>query len=246
MAPKKTTPARVQHRLLLVVDSDAKSLAYTSGLLEQLHYDIWTARSAEEAMHMAATALPALMIVSNRLSDISSLTFIRKLKQSDRTKSVPVIVIGPEGDSLDERQCLTAGAVTYLTKPVTTEDLYRVVQVATESVPRMNIRIATNLAAIVHNRDAQNCHGMRVSALSEYGAFICSPDPCPRDSRLLIIIHLADKAVAAEANVIYNARSKGDHGERGMGVQFVQIADEDRELIRKFIRAEIKKHTEQK
>ncbi len=230
----------------MVVDSDARSLANTTRLLEQLHYDIWTARSAEEALHMAGTAIPTLIILSHRLSDMTSLRFLRKLKQIERTKSVPVIVIGQETESLEERQCLAAGAATYLTKPIKAEDLFRVIQVATEALPRMNIRISTNLPVIVHSRDTQTCRGMRASALSEYGAFICTAEPYPRDSRLLLIIHLADKAIAVDALVIYNDRSRGERGEQGMGVQFERIAEQDQELLRKFIRAEIKKHMEQK
>ncbi len=244
MAAKRLSPTSARHRLLLVVDSDARNLSYTARLLERLHYYIWTAKSAQEAIEMAATAIPALIITSHRLKDMAGLKFIRRLKQIDRTRSVPMIVIGQESDSLDEQQCLAAGAATYLTKPVKAEDLYRVIQVAIEPVPRMNIRISASLPVIVHNRTAQTCRTMRVTALSEYGAFICTPDPYPRNTKLLLIIHLAEKAIAADAVVIYNNRVDVDRRERGMGVQFVQISDQDRELIRKFIRAEIRKYME--
>ncbi len=68
MAYHKTDSAadilNAKKRFLLVVDSDAHSLRYISGLLKRFGYETCAAKSAQEAMEMALVAAPALIITA--------------------------------------------------------------------------------------------------------------------------------------------------------------------------------------
>jgi CheY-like chemotaxis protein len=58
-----------RRRFLLVVDSDVEKLFHTATLLQRFQYNIWTAKSAAEALEMAAVAVPALIITAQFLDD---------------------------------------------------------------------------------------------------------------------------------------------------------------------------------
>ena len=232
-------PAGFRRRFLLVVDSDARSLFYTTTLLQRFQYNIWTAQSAEEAIEMATTAIPAMVITTQNLNDMPGFKFIHQLKQINRTRLVPIIVLSDKTDPADERACLVAGAVTCLATPIKAEDLYRVIQVAVEPIPRMNIRINTSLSVTINSQTVQCREGECASVLSEHGVYVRTLDPFPLNTRLPIQIHMADRTISADAVVIYSDRTSAEHQDPGMGMQFVQISQQDQEHIRKFIRDEI-------
>ena len=71
-------------RFLLVVDSDANNLYYTSMLLQRFNYHICSSKTAAEAREMAAVAVPALIITAHYLRDATSLELMEQLKQDPR------------------------------------------------------------------------------------------------------------------------------------------------------------------
>lgn len=231
--------ASSRHRFLLVVDSNAKSLFYTTTLLQRLRYTVWTAQTAEEAIEMATTAVPALLITAQFLDDMPAHKLILQLKQADRTLDIPIIVLGQKTDPADERNCLAAGAITCLSTPVDAVNLYRVLQVAVEPFPRMNIRINTSLSVTINDRTVQCREGEVASVLSEHGIYICTTEPYPLATKLPVIIHLAGKAISVDTEVIYSDAAGEGKQKPGMGLQFTRIDPLDEERIRKYIREEI-------
>ncbi len=227
-------------RFLLVVDSDIEALFYTTTLLQRFQYNIWSAQSAAEALEMASIAVPALFLIAQHLEDMSGFEFIKQLKQNQVARNIPIIMLTREADPAAERACLTAGALTCLSMPVKAEDLYRVVQVATEPMPRMNIRINTKLSVTVNNQTVECIEGECASVLSEHGVYVRTLDPRPLNTKLPVRIHLAGGGITADAVVIYSHQA-GDAplDEPGMGLQFVRISPQDQERIRRFIRDEV-------
>jgi CheY-like chemotaxis protein len=229
-----------RRRFLLVVDSDVKKLFHTATLLQRFQYNIWTAKSAAEALEMAAVAVPALVVTAQFLEDMPGLELIKQLKRIERMRAVPIVVLTRKTDPADERACLFAGALTCLSLPVQAEDLYRVVQVAVEPLPRMNIRINTHLSVTIHDQTVHCSEGECASVLSEHGLYVRTLDPYPLKTKLPVQIRLGDRTIAAETEVIYSHPAGDDpEDEPGMGLQFMQISRDDQKRIRRFIRDEI-------
>jgi CheY-like chemotaxis protein len=229
-----------RRRFLLVVDSDIKKLFYTATLLQRFQYSIWTAQSAEVALEMASVAVPALIVTAQFLEDMTGLELIQQLKRIERIRAVPLVVLTQKTDPADERDCLFAGALTCLSMPVQLEDLYRVVQVAIEPMPRMNLRINTSLSVTVNDRTVECLEGECASVLSEHGLYVRTLDPYPLNAKLPVEIRLEGKSIAADTVVIYSHQAGDDpQDEPGMGLQFTEISREDQKRIRNFIRDEI-------
>jgi hypothetical protein len=189
---------------------------------------------------MAAVAVPTLIITAHYLWDATSIELMERLKQDPRLVAVPVIVLSPEGDLVGERRCLDAGAVACLAKPVEAEGLYRTVQKAIEPTPRQNIRISTRLPVMVNDQALDCGDGECASVLSEHGIYIRTLKPYFRGTRLSLRISLKGRFVSAQTEVLYSHTfGEGPFDEPGMALKFVQIAPEDQEQLRLFIRDEV-------
>ncbi len=227
-------------RFLLVVDSDANNLFYTSMLLQRFDYRISMASSAEEALAMVMVATPSLVITSLDLKGMNGLELIRQLAQNPVTAAVPIIVLTKQGDLIGDKRCREAGASDCLDKPVLAEQLFRAVEAAIETTPRTCIRIRTSLPVTVSNMPLVEVEGACVSVLSEQGLFLRTLRPAPLDTLLSLQIGLNDRIIAIEAVVRSSYRtSGGPYNEPGMGLQFVRTTPQDQEIIRQFIRNEV-------
>lgn len=230
-----------ERKFLLVVDNNRSSSSSIKALLKQFRYKVWAVDTAAEALELSDIVMPALVIV-RQIEDMAQPDLIKELKGLDPSGQVSVIVATSKIDTVDERACLAAGAVTCMKMPVNVEALYRTIQVAIESVPRMNLRIDTTLPVVINDRTANSLEGKFATALSENGLFLLSPDPYPLNTKIPLKFDLAGKSVSTDAVVIYAYKQGNESNIKpGMGLQFVRISDEDQQHIRFFIREEVRK-----
>ena len=227
-------------RFLLVVDSDANNLFYTSMLLQRFEYNICTAKTAEEALEMAAVAVPALVITDLAPLGMSGLELIRVLRLEPQTAAVPVIVKAGTWTPEIDLQCWKAGAAACIHKPVRAEELFRAVQAAIESTPRSNIRIPAKLPVVFPDGAGNSHNGVCTAELSEQGLYVSTLTPLPVKARLPIQLDVKGRRILADAEVIYTYQfGENPSGDPGMGLAFVRLEPRDREHIRAFIKEEI-------
>jgi two-component system chemotaxis response regulator CheY len=239
---KNKFPATDQNykgRYLLVADSDIDCLFYTSILLQRFGYYPHIAKTAHEAFIAATTATPSLIITALDLTDLNGLDFIRLLRKNSGSSDIPCIALRKQNDSVDEHHCFSAGAAGCLTKPVSAEVLYHAVQTAIETTCRTTIRIQTVQVVKVQNSPSDK-HSLVIHSanISENGVFLKTCEPEPLNTRLFLKLNLNGQIIAAEALVVYHTAVDMNHPEPGMGLKFIQITPRDREIVRRFIKAE--------
>jgi len=228
-------------KFLLVVDSNRSTSSGIKALLKQFQYKALSVHTADEALELSDIVMPSLVII-REVEDMTQVDFIKNLKRLDASGKASVIVVSSSKNADDERECLSAGAVTCLRPPLNVETLYRTIQVAIENVPRMNLRIDTKVPITINDESVTCGNGEFATMLSENGLFVRTPDPCELKTKIPITFKLADKEISAEAVVIY-AHKQGNSAnlETGMGLQFVRISDQDQAQIRLFIREQFRK-----
>jgi CheY-like chemotaxis protein len=242
MHDKKSGTQNGTNRYIMVVDSKAQELLSMSLLLQRFDYQVWSANSTAQALEMVAVAVPALVIADLCLPGMSGLDLLHLLKQDPRTSSVPVVFLIPAGDDAAMKQCLEEGAFGCIYKPIQAEDLYRTVQASIELSPRKNIRIKTQLAVSVNNVPLRCIEGECASILSEYGMYVPMPKPYQKNEQLTVHIKINNRSVSAKAAVLYrHTYGEGPFKEPGMGLKFIGMASEDKDIIRQFIREETTK-----
>jgi two-component system cell cycle response regulator DivK len=228
---------------LLVVDSEAYNLFYTSALLKRFDYKPIIARSAKEALQVAHASVPALIITSLGLSDMRGAELIKQIKQNPATASVPIITLERRRRRSVEGGIVDISVDKNLTRPVSPETLHWAVQVAVEKTPRKTIRIQTPLNLKVNEIPFEYPAGICTATLSERGVFLPTEKPATVDTRVSLQISLYGQTIESDAIVIYSypLERKQDH-EPGMGLEFVEIKPKNQEIIRQYIHDEVTRH----
>jgi two-component system cell cycle response regulator DivK len=234
-----------ERRLLLIVDGSISDSFYTSILLQRLEYDIYAAKTAEDALELMTLTTPSLVLTEMALQGMSGLELLKHLKRDPRTAAVPVLIHAYEKDPQSRESCQRAGCAGYLVKPADPNALYASVQSATEPSPRRVIRLKTRLGLVVEAEDAgrQSAENDTITYLSESGLFISTPDPLPPGTVLPIVFSLKQIKIHIEGVVLYSFNQKSrPFGEYGMGMKFLRISAKDKILIRTFIMEQLTKN----
>jgi two-component system response regulator len=71
--------------------------------------------------------LPKVVLLDLRLPRVSGLEVLRQIKNDERTKSVPVVVLTSSKEDADVEECYRLGVNSYITKPVSFDEFVRVV-----------------------------------------------------------------------------------------------------------------------
>jgi two-component system phosphate regulon response regulator PhoB len=102
---------------ILVVDDEEDILELIRFNLFREGYKVLCAPSGEEAMNIAQSEIPDLMVLDLMLPGIDGLEVTRVLKNDSRTKDIPIVMVTAKGEEADIVTGLELGADDYITKP---------------------------------------------------------------------------------------------------------------------------------
>jgi two-component system phosphate regulon response regulator PhoB len=108
---------------VLMVQDEIEQAGSVAFDLREAGYDVVTATRGHDALHLAASYPPDLVVVDQRLPDISGLDVCRRIKEDPKTALISVIIVGqPSGDS-ERLAGLELGADDFVTKPVSDREI---------------------------------------------------------------------------------------------------------------------------
>jgi two-component system, cell cycle response regulator DivK len=113
-------------RVLLVEDNE-KSLKLFRDVLQATGYVTLEASTGEEAVELAVSGSPALVLMDVQLPGINGVEALGRLRSDPRTASIPVLALTAQAMYEDRERFLAAGFDGYLSKPVDVIDLLRTV-----------------------------------------------------------------------------------------------------------------------
>ena len=108
---------------ILVVEDEPAIQELLAMNLEHAGHHVLRAKDAEQATHLVRQALPDLVLLDWMLPGQSGVSFARTLRQDDRTKLVPIIMLTARGQEHDKVAGLESGADDYMTKPFSPREL---------------------------------------------------------------------------------------------------------------------------
>lgn len=108
---------------ILVVDDESDILNLLEYNLKKAGFRILLARDGPEAIESARTNRPDLVILDIMLPNMEGTEVLRRLKSSDSTKSIPVIMLTAKGEEIDKVIGFELGAEDYITKPFSPREL---------------------------------------------------------------------------------------------------------------------------
>ena len=108
---------------ILVVEDEPDILNLVSYHLEQSGFSVVSAEDGEQALSAIEQDMVGLVILDLMLPGISGLEVCRLLKQSPRTKDIPVLMLTARAEEVDRIVGLELGADDYLVKPFSPREL---------------------------------------------------------------------------------------------------------------------------
>ena len=114
-----------------VVDDDQEMTVAISLMLELLECEatsFYDARSASEAL--SAGVIPDLLLLDINFPEVSGLDLLEYLRRTAEWKNLPVIMLSSETADVVVDKALEMGADGYLMKPVTVEELEKIMSEA--------------------------------------------------------------------------------------------------------------------
>ena len=102
---------------ILIVDDEIANIEIMNAVLED-DYEVCFATSGLQALDVARTAQPDLILLDILMPGIDGFEVCRQLKADPLLVDMPVIFTTGLGDTEDEMRGLALGAIDYVTKPV--------------------------------------------------------------------------------------------------------------------------------
>jgi len=103
---------------VLIVDDSPSQLYSLRRMVEQAGHQAVVAASGEQALEVAATEHPAVILMDIVMPGMSGYQATRKLGQTETTRHIPVIFVSTRDGEADRLWGLRQGAREYVTKPV--------------------------------------------------------------------------------------------------------------------------------
>lgn len=101
---------------VLIADDVATNLRLVSEILKN-DYEIITAKSGEQALHVVSVQKPDVIILDIGMPKMDGYAVMEKLRANPETESIPVIFLTAETSKEAEAKAFDIGAIDYIRKP---------------------------------------------------------------------------------------------------------------------------------
>ncbi len=108
---------KIQTRKILVVDDEPDVVRILSKSLTLNGFEVITANDGLECLAKAENELPDIILLDNIMPNMDGQTTLAKLKDSKKTKGIPVIMVTALADERNITTSQKGGAVEYVVKP---------------------------------------------------------------------------------------------------------------------------------
>ncbi|MDX1480698.1 MAG: response regulator [Woeseiaceae bacterium] len=109
--------------VVLIVDDSPTELHQFQNMLEKHGFSTLVADSGEEGLRIARSSKPDCILMDVVMPGMNGFQATRKLTRDPETGSIPVIMITSKDQETDRIWGMRQGAVEYIVKPVSADDL---------------------------------------------------------------------------------------------------------------------------
>lgn len=115
-------------KTVIIVDDEPDTAEMIAEMIRLSGYQAIKSFGGTPAISMIIRQDPDAVILDIMMPDLSGLEVLRIMRKDPRMIHIPVIVVSAKSRPEDIQEGMDAGAVAYLTKPVTYKDLKSAVQ----------------------------------------------------------------------------------------------------------------------
>jgi two-component system cell cycle response regulator DivK len=118
MVPVGRSGASRMSKTILIVEDNELNMKLFSDLLEAKGYTTVKTGNGMDAMELARTHRPDLILMDIQLPEVSGLDVTRWLKEDDDLRHIPVIAVTAFAMKGDEERIRSGGCEAYISKPI--------------------------------------------------------------------------------------------------------------------------------
>lgn len=108
---------------ILVVDDSPTETHVLKTMLEKHGYEVSVAEDGDQGMDRARSERPDVILMDIVMPGMNGFQATRKLSRDPDTSAIPIVVISTKDQETDRIWAKRQGAMDYITKPVTEDEL---------------------------------------------------------------------------------------------------------------------------
>ncbi len=108
---------------ILVAEDERDIRELITFTLKYHGFEVITADNGEQALQLASEAQPDLLLLDVRMPRLSGYEVCQRVKQQESTRHIPVVFLSAKGQEAEIQQGRQAGAVDYILKPFSPQEL---------------------------------------------------------------------------------------------------------------------------
>ena len=108
----------MESKKILLVDDSATALMMEKMILKTEPFDLIVARNGQQALELAASEHPDLILLDVMMPVMDGLEACRRLRQHEATRSTPIIMVTTRGEAKQVEDGFESGCTDYVTKPI--------------------------------------------------------------------------------------------------------------------------------
>ena len=109
---------------VLLVEDEKNIILGVRTCLDAVGYRVHVEEDGEQALEYIQTRKPDLVLLDLMLPKVDGFEVLKKVKQDDSTKNIPVIVLTAKVSQEDQKRAQDLGADFYMTKPFRPQELW--------------------------------------------------------------------------------------------------------------------------
>lgn len=120
-------------KVLLIEDEESLRKLYTK-ILNAKNYTVEAAADGEDALSVLKIFRPDVIVLDIVMPNYNGVEFLKILKNDNELKSIPVVMLTALSEMRKITECLDMGAVGYITKDSTVEEIVQRLNFLIESI----------------------------------------------------------------------------------------------------------------
>ena len=118
----------MSEKKVLVVDDEIHIIHVVAIKLRNNGYEVISAENGREAFELACEEKPDIVVTDFQMPVMTGLELVRKLRENDGTKDIPVIMLTARGFAIEDEQKEKLQISEFLSKPFSPKELLRSIE----------------------------------------------------------------------------------------------------------------------
>ena len=110
---------------ILIAEDDTDIRCLVAYSLEYVGYDVIQALNGDEAIELAESEQPDLILLDVRMPRMNGYEACAVLRSRESTRDIPIVFLSARGQETEIKRGLDMGAEEYILKPFAPDDLYQ-------------------------------------------------------------------------------------------------------------------------